>query len=58
MLPSIGFFIVAPKSSLQIPHADEMSPDEFESAVADSAEAMGWKYCFSQSMTGEAHLYF
>ena len=48
MLPSIGFFIVTPKSSLVIFNHDddETNQEEFEEKITEMAAQINWKYCF------------
>jgi hypothetical protein len=58
MLPSVGFFIVAPRTSIILPGSKAMTPDQFEATVHAMAEDIGWKFCFQQGIGGECLLYF
>ena len=57
MLPSIGFFIVTPKSSLLVNYND-YTIEEFEKKITDMALQINWKYCFEQTLQHETLLYF
>ena len=58
MLPSVGFFIVTPKSSVNMPGVEAMEKQEFEEKIEAMAAILGWKFCFEQDCHDEALLYF
>ena len=42
MLPSVGFFIVAPRTSIMLPDSKGMISDQFEETVHEMALEIGW----------------
>jgi len=45
MIPSVGFFIVAPADSIAFA-CDEKPIEEAESRISELANSLGWKFCF------------
>ena len=53
MIPSMGFFIVVPKSGVQI-----INGEDFEEMMESLAESIGWEFSFQQTIQRETMLYF
>lgn len=53
MIPSMGFFIVMPKSGVQ-----QLDGDNFEERMERLAESIGWEFSFQQTIQRETMLYF
>lgn len=67
MVPSVGFFIVAPLASIVVPKTNPgdltTSKEDFQSKLHELCEEIDWKFCFEQGCGSggsrqDCHLYF